>query len=123
MVLVIVFSIPDYLIAFIGAAYDAFGTNLPLYKYQKQLFDYVFVTRGYRTMHDVIKDYQVNTSAQFDLTKICRKTCVAREELFKGFPSLELLWSMHVLDEVYCDFRCEAKQYTYTAGVEEELYA
>jgi len=116
------FTTADYLVAIISSAYDGFGTNLPLYKYQRNLYEYLFARAGYKSIVDVIADYQSQTEAHFDLTKISRKIGVAKETIFQGFPSLEVLWNMHVLDEEYCNFTVPVRQYSVTTGVYDDEY-
>jgi len=96
------FTKADYILAIISAAYDGFGTNMALYKWQAQLYNYVFVSAGYKNIGDVVKEYSNQESTQFDMTKACRKIGVAVETLYQGFPTLETLWRMHVHDAHRC---------------------
>jgi hypothetical protein len=108
----------DYIMSLISAAYDSYGTNLRLYNFISTAYHHLIFSGGYTSIEEVVQEYISNADRQFDITKVIRKIGVSQEKLFLGFPTLEVLWEMHVYDPEYVNFTPEFRTYNYTMNHE-----
>jgi len=101
----------DFLLSAAGNAYDSMGTNLIAYEFLRHVYFSVALAEGLSTKK-IREHYEarMHDPKEKDFNKLMRKADISMEDLLSGFPSMERLQSLHIVDDRYLQDEDDASE-------------